>query len=147
MAKVCATSRARSAAGRLTCGRPSHTLAGVDRHLLGLYMVSKVHGLPVPSIFTDPSYAHSTTFLLSTSQLTTPVMRNRPGFPAPYEEGYGVCYGLYRDFMRMTCTSKALCPTTDAGRFTMMVVQALRDMREVCEGGRGEAAGAPQARL
>ena len=32
-------------------------LTGFDRHLLGLYLIAKEEGLPVPDLFTDPLYA------------------------------------------------------------------------------------------
>jgi len=106
---------------------------GVDRHLLGLYVVSKQAGMDVPAIFKDPTYARSTTFLLSTSQLTTPILANRPAFPCPFEAGYGTCYGIYGRSLRLTCTAKKSEPGTNAGRFGLLVVQSLRDLGALLE--------------
>lgn len=35
----------------------SALISGFDRHLLGLYLIAKEEGLPVPELYTDPLYA------------------------------------------------------------------------------------------
>ena len=41
-----------------------------DRHLLGLRLLAKENGIEMPEMFTDPSYAKSLHFCLSTSQVS-----------------------------------------------------------------------------
>lgn len=36
---------------------------GFDRHLLGLYLIAKEEGLPMPDLFTDPLYSKSCVFV------------------------------------------------------------------------------------
>lgn len=40
-----------------------------DRHLLGLRLLAKENNIEMPAVFTDPSYAKSVHFCLSTSQV------------------------------------------------------------------------------
>jgi carnitine O-acetyltransferase len=41
----------------------------VDRHLLGLKLIAKENGIPIPEIFTEKGFVQSTHFRLSTSQV------------------------------------------------------------------------------
>lgn len=36
---------------------------GFDRHLLGLYLIAKEEGLPMPDLFTDPLYSKRCVFV------------------------------------------------------------------------------------
>lgn len=42
---------------------------GIDRHLLGLKMIAKENGIPLPQLFSDASYTRSMYHHLSTSQV------------------------------------------------------------------------------
>lgn len=43
---------------------------GVDRHLLGLKLIARENNLQIPEFFNDESYAKSTHFRVSTSQVS-----------------------------------------------------------------------------
>lgn len=43
---------------------------GVDRHLLGLKMIAKENGLPVPDLYADDGFVKSTHYRISTSQVS-----------------------------------------------------------------------------
>uniref|UniRef100_A0A674EBK7 Peroxisomal carnitine O-octanoyltransferase n=1 Tax=Salmo trutta TaxID=8032 RepID=A0A674EBK7_SALTR len=71
---------------------------GFDRHLLGLYLIAKEEGLPMPDLFTDPLYSKSGgggNFTLSTSLVGyTTVL----GAVAPMvHHGYGFFYRIGDD--------------------------------------------------
>uniref|UniRef100_A0A8C7RW63 Peroxisomal carnitine O-octanoyltransferase n=1 Tax=Oncorhynchus mykiss TaxID=8022 RepID=A0A8C7RW63_ONCMY len=71
---------------------------GFDRHLLGLYLIAKEEGLPMPNLFTDPLYSKSGgggNFTLSTSLVGyTTVL----GAVAPMvHHGYGFFYRIGDD--------------------------------------------------
>lgn len=88
---------------------------GFDRHLLGLYLIAKEEGLPMPSLFTDPLYAKSGgggNFVLSTSLVGyTTVM----GAVAPMvRHGYGFFYRIRDDRIVASCTAWKSDPETDA---------------------------------
>ncbi|MBN3305634.1 OCTC octanoyltransferase, partial [Amia calva] len=64
---------------------------GFDRHLLGLYLIAKEHGLPVPKLYQDPAFSKSGgggNFVLSTSLVgyttvlgaVVPMVRHGYGF-------------------------------------------------------------------
>lgn len=42
---------------------------GIDRHLLGLKLIAKENGLPVPELFADDGFVKSTHYRISTSQV------------------------------------------------------------------------------
>lgn len=43
---------------------------GVDRHLLGLKMIAKENGLPIPELYADDGFVKSTHYRISTSQVS-----------------------------------------------------------------------------
>ncbi|KAG9303461.1 hypothetical protein G9A89_013788 [Geosiphon pyriformis] len=63
---------------------------GCDRHLLGLRLSLKPEE-PKPSIFTDPAYAISTHWTLSTSQLSSEYFDGY-GWGEVVPDGYGIAY-------------------------------------------------------
>uniref|UniRef100_A0A8C1XS75 Peroxisomal carnitine O-octanoyltransferase n=1 Tax=Cyprinus carpio TaxID=7962 RepID=A0A8C1XS75_CYPCA len=71
---------------------------GFDRHLLGLYLIAKEEGLPVPELYMDPLYTKSGgggSFVLSTSLVgyTTVLGAVAPMVP----HGYGFFYRIRDD--------------------------------------------------
>jgi len=74
---------------------------GVDRHLLGLKLVAKENGIPVPELFSDKAYAISTHFRLSTSQVS----------PKSKLIDYNINYSKYRNckFFFFEFTTGSLC--------------------------------------
>uniref|UniRef100_A0A673T2N2 Peroxisomal carnitine O-octanoyltransferase n=1 Tax=Suricata suricatta TaxID=37032 RepID=A0A673T2N2_SURSU len=88
---------------------------GFDRHLLGLLLIAKEEGLPVPELFTDPFFSKSGgggNFVLSTSLVgyarvlgvAVPMVHN----------GYGFFYNIRDDRFNVTSVAWRSCPETDA---------------------------------
>ncbi|MCJ1256483.1 Carnitine O-acetyltransferase mitochondrial [Lignoscripta atroalba] len=63
---------------------------GVDRHLFGLKKCLK-EGEEVPAIFTDKAYGYSSTWYLSSSQLSSEYF-NGYGWSQVIDEGWGIAY-------------------------------------------------------
>lgn len=123
--------------------RNAMTGHGIDRHLFGLYVVSK--GKNIPSKFVEYAMG-SSKWRLSTSQqpqgqsglwdLSTPEMERYVspggGFGPVTDDGYGVSYmiaGESRLFFHVS--SKNSCKTTDSKRFSNRVMEALRDLKHL----------------
>ncbi|KAI7792261.1 carnitine O-palmitoyltransferase 1, liver isoform isoform X2 [Triplophysa rosa] len=117
--------------------RMAMTGAGIDRHLLCLYIVSKYLGEESPFL----KEVLSDTWRLSTSQ--TPLQQvelfdfvNHPdyttcggGFGPVADDGYGVSYIIIGDNMiNLHISSKFSCPQTDSHKFGAQIVQAMKDL-------------------
>lgn len=63
---------------------------GVDRHLFGLKKCLK-EGEEMPALYTDPAYGYSSTWYLSTSQLSSEFF-NGYGWSQVVDEGFGIAY-------------------------------------------------------
>jgi carnitine O-acetyltransferase len=63
---------------------------GVDRHLFGLKKLLG-EGEQVPAIFTDPAFAYSSTWYLSSSQLSSEYF-NGYGWSQVIDDGWGIAY-------------------------------------------------------
>jgi carnitine O-acetyltransferase len=63
---------------------------GVDRHLFGLKKLLR-EGEPLPSIYSDPAYAYSGSWYLSTSQLSSEYF-NGYGWSQVIDDGFGIAY-------------------------------------------------------
>ncbi|XP_071504244.1 peroxisomal carnitine O-octanoyltransferase-like [Diadema antillarum] len=99
---------------------------GIDRHLLGLYLISQEMGLPVPELFTDKAYTLSGgggNFPLSTSTLGyTPIL----GAIAPMrQDGYMCCYRIGSNEFQFTVSAFKNCSETDANRFFHQITLSL----------------------
>uniref|UniRef100_A0A8C8LSH9 Choline/carnitine acyltransferase domain-containing protein n=1 Tax=Oncorhynchus tshawytscha TaxID=74940 RepID=A0A8C8LSH9_ONCTS len=102
---------------------------GFDRHLLGLYLIAKEEGLPMPDLFTDPLYSKSGgggNFTLSTSLVGyTTVL----GAVAPMvHHGYGFFYRIGDDRIVASCTAWKSSPETDAETLFQNLVTSLHEM-------------------
>ncbi|XP_006031764.1 peroxisomal carnitine O-octanoyltransferase isoform X1 [Alligator sinensis] len=102
---------------------------GFDRHLLGLLLIAKEQGLPVPELFMDPAFAKSGgggNFLLSTSM----VGYTRIGGSAVpmVHHGYGVFYRIRDDRFVVACSAWKSCPETDAEMLCKNMFQCFQDM-------------------
>lgn len=112
-------------------------------------------------LFDDDLFAKSQTWTLSTSGLSAGDRFHGTGFGAPYPDGYGInCewFCLVRSFssrldsdngdtwisadltgseiLKFGIESKRSNPTTSTAVFRCNLVEALREMREVCEKGQ-----------
>ena len=63
---------------------------GVDRHLLGLKLCLK-EGEEMPAVYKDPAYGYSSSWFLSTSQLSSEYF-NGYGWSQVIDDGYGIAY-------------------------------------------------------
>ncbi|XP_059909780.1 peroxisomal carnitine O-octanoyltransferase-like isoform X4 [Gadus macrocephalus] len=102
---------------------------GFDRHLLGLYLVSKEEGLPTPHLFMDPLYAKSGgggNFTLSSSLVGyTTVL----GAVAPMvQHGYGFFYRIRDDRIVMSITAWKSDPETDTESLFKTLCSSLHDI-------------------
>ncbi|WVQ66414.1 uncharacterized protein L199_004594 [Kwoniella botswanensis] len=104
---------------------------GYDRHLMGL----KVHLRPGEShaLYDDEIYAKSQEWKLSTSGLSAGGKFMGTGFGAAWPDGYGINYLAGPYLVKFGIESKFSCDKTSTQRFKHNIVQALRDMRRVCE--------------
>lgn len=76
---------------------------GVDRHLFGLKK-SILPGESVPSLFTDPAYAYSSHWYLSTSQLSSEYFDGY-GWGQVVNDGFGVAYMIKKRALQFNVAS------------------------------------------
>ncbi|XP_051722322.1 peroxisomal carnitine O-octanoyltransferase [Ctenopharyngodon idella] len=105
---------------------------GFDRHLLGLYLIAKEEGLPVPELYTDPLYSKSGgggNFVLSTSLVgyTTVLGAVAPMVP----HGYGFFYRIRDDRIVASCTAWKSSPETDAETLFQNLCTSFHDIMHV----------------
>jgi len=114
--------------GHVAYMKTAMTGQGVDRHLLGLYIMAKFSGMPTPSLFADKAW--SLEFKLATSQ--TPGVRTTGGGFAPMcLDGYGISYLVAEDRLTFHITSYKACPDTSVDRFAEALGEALNQMRAI----------------
>ncbi|KAI1803408.1 acyltransferase ChoActase/COT/CPT [Daldinia bambusicola] len=79
---------------------------GVDRHLFGL---KKLLGPKdkLPEIYTDPAYAYSSSWYLSTSQLSSEYF-NGYGWSQVIDAGFGIAYMINENSLNFNIVSKGL---------------------------------------
>lgn len=100
---------------------------GVDRHLFGLKQLLS-SDKPKPSIFTDPANAYSSSWYLSTSQLSSEWF-NGYGWSQVIDEGFGIAYMINEGWLSFNVVSKGL----GSERLGYFLGQAAEDMRGVME--------------
>ncbi|CAG8538451.1 3338_t:CDS:2 [Ambispora leptoticha] len=100
---------------------------GCDRHLLGLRLSLKP-GESMPSIFTDPAYATSTHWNLSTSQLSSEYFVGY-GWGEVVPDGYGIAYMINNNFLNFNIVSMHL----QNDKMWHYLREAADEMREVFE--------------
>ena len=76
---------------------------GVDRHLFGLKKLL-AEGEKMPALYTDPAFAASSHWELSTSQLSSRFVDGW-GYGEVVPDGYGLSYAIGDDYIRWTITS------------------------------------------
>ncbi|XP_069318791.1 peroxisomal carnitine O-octanoyltransferase [Eulemur rufifrons] len=102
---------------------------GFDRHLLGLLLIAKEEGLPVPELFTDPLFAKSGgggNFVLSTSLLG--YLRVQGLVVPMVHNGYGFFYHIRDDRFVVACSAWKSCLETDAEKLVQLTFRAFHDM-------------------
>ncbi len=106
---------------------------GCDRHFLALRMLAAENKIPSPALFAGEAYAKSVNYTLSTSQMPwgTP---DHPGFCAPGDVAYGVCYRfVVGGGIIATVSSRGACKTKDAARFCKQIEKSAVDLMEFLE--------------
>ncbi|CAG8433028.1 6323_t:CDS:2 [Ambispora gerdemannii] len=104
---------------------------GCDRHLLGLRLSLK--GDESHPLFSDPAFAKSQEWLLSTSGLSAGDRFNGSGFGCVYPDGYGINYQPGNYVLKFGIESKKSSTQTDSNSFRESVKNALKEMSDICE--------------
>lgn len=100
---------------------------GVDRHLFGLKKLLE-SGQELPSLFKDPTYAYSTSWFLSTSQLSSDHF-NGYGWSQVINGGFGIAYMINESNLQFNIASKKL----GADKMHFYLTDAANDIRELME--------------
>ena len=99
---------------------------------MGLRITAAMAGLPTPSLFTDAGYTRSTSFGLSTSNISNPghgaAYYDFGGFGPPIRDSYGVAYTVQEHAVQFMVSSHPECKTRDAARFAGAIEAALADI-------------------
>ncbi|XP_049547857.1 carnitine O-acetyltransferase-like [Anopheles darlingi] len=103
---------------------------GVDRHLLGLKLTAKEHGIAVPELYSDPGLQASANMRLSTSQVASRYDAFMCYGPLT-ADGYGCCYNPKEEDMWFGLSAFRSNPNSDVERFRVSLQEALREMYEV----------------
>jgi carnitine O-acetyltransferase len=85
---------------------------GVDRHLFGLKNCIK-EGEPTPAIYKDPAYSYSSSWYISSSQLSSEYF-NGYGWSQVIDDGWGIAY-MINENSKFTCCS--VTPSLTASRY------------------------------
>lgn len=100
---------------------------GVDRHLLGLKMIAKENGLPIPELYADDGFVKSTHYRISTSQVAS-VNRIFMCYGPAVDDGYGLCYNPRDDDMLFAISAFKSCPDTCSNVMAHQMTEALEAM-------------------
>ncbi|CAG8485294.1 11681_t:CDS:10 [Cetraspora pellucida] len=104
---------------------------GVDRHLLGLRcQIRNEEEKSKATLFNDPSYIQSMYFKLSSSNMS-PALGFHCGFGAVVPDGYGICYSIGKDKLKLSISSYKKCQETDSSSYRSILKGSLDDMREI----------------
>lgn len=79
---------------------------GVDRHLFGLKKCLK-EGEAVPALYQDPAYSYSSTWFISSSQLSSEYF-NGYGWSQVVDDGWGIAYMINENSLQFNVCSKGL---------------------------------------
>ncbi|KWU47342.1 nucleolar GTP-binding protein 2 [Rhodotorula sp. JG-1b] len=104
---------------------------GVDRHLFGLKKLLQ-DGEELPKIYQDPTFAQSSNWILSTSQLSSEYFDGW-GYGPVTDGGYGLAYSVNERTLRFTITSENRGPHNNVQAFRHYLEEACEDVREVME--------------
>ncbi|ROT39437.1 carnitine O-acetyltransferase [Sodiomyces alkalinus F11] len=98
---------------------------GVDRHLFGLKKLLQA-GEELPAIYKDPAYAYSSTWYLSTSQLSSEFF-NGYGWSQVVDDGFGIAYMINENSLNFNIVSKGL----GSQRMSFYLSEAAGDIRDL----------------
>ncbi|PWZ00834.1 acyltransferase ChoActase/COT/CPT [Testicularia cyperi] len=112
--------------------RESSMGKGIDRHMTGLRLLIRAEDGEMPAVFSDPLFAESQSWRLSTSGLSAGDRFAGTGFGTGYaSESYGINYLAGAHLLKFGIESKHGATT----HFSKCLVEALADMRRICEEG------------
>nr|CDI52336.1 related to CAT2-Carnitine O-acetyltransferase [Melanopsichium pennsylvanicum 4] len=112
--------------------RESSTGKGIDRHMTGLRLLLRAEDGEAPAIFSDPLFAESQSWRLSTSGLSAGDRFAGTGFGTGYPtESYGINYLAGAQLLKFGIESKNKATTN----FAKCLVEALGELRRICEQG------------
>lgn len=98
---------------------------GVDRHLFGLKSLVEP-GQDLPALFKDPTYSYSSSWYLSTSQLSSEYF-NGYGWSQVIDAGFGLAYMINENSIQVNVVSKKL----GVERLRYCLEEAADELREV----------------
>ncbi|KLU82646.1 carnitine O-acetyltransferase [Magnaporthiopsis poae ATCC 64411] len=98
---------------------------GVDRHLFGLKRLLEP-GQELPAIYQDPAYAYSSSWYLSTSQLSSEYF-NGYGWSQVIDAGFGIAYMINENSINFNIVSKGL----GSQKMSYYLNEAAGDMRDL----------------
>jgi len=114
------------AKGAKACSGP---FQGVDRHLYAMKNIAARLGLSHP-FFEDPLYSRTSTWILSTSNVTHPFVDNF-GFGAVTGNGYGLGYMTLKNSIPVNITSYNSCPETSSKVMGQAIAESLQDFNRL----------------
>ncbi|KAF2136832.1 uncharacterized protein K452DRAFT_236842 [Aplosporella prunicola CBS 121167] len=98
---------------------------GVDRHLFGLKKCLKP-GEDLPALYRDPAFAYSSTWFISSSQLSSEYF-NGYGWSQVVDDGWGIAYMINEHSLQFNVVSKGL----GSERMSFYLNEAAGDLREL----------------
>ncbi|KAI2602856.1 acyltransferase ChoActase/COT/CPT [Hypoxylon sp. NC1633] len=98
---------------------------GVDRHLFGLKKLLEP-GEDLPAIYKDPAYSYSSSWFLSTSQLSSEFF-NGYGWSQVIDGGFGIAYMINENSINFNIVSKGL----GSQKMSHFLNEAANDMRDL----------------
>ncbi|OTA69567.1 acyltransferase ChoActase/COT/CPT [Hypoxylon sp. EC38] len=98
---------------------------GVDRHLFGLKKLLEP-GQELPSIYKDPAYTYSSSWYLSTSQLSSEYF-NGYGWSQVIDAGFGIAYMINENSINFNIVSKGL----GSDKMSYYLNEAANDIRDL----------------
>ncbi|KAK0645540.1 acyltransferase ChoActase/COT/CPT [Cercophora newfieldiana] len=98
---------------------------GVDRHLFGLKRLLEP-GQEVPALYKDPAYAYSSSWYLSTSQLSSEFF-NGYGWSQVIDDGFGIAYMINENSLNFNIVSKG----QGSNKMSHYLAEAASDMRDL----------------
>ncbi|RDA87283.1 hypothetical protein CP532_1304 [Ophiocordyceps camponoti-leonardi (nom. inval.)] len=98
---------------------------GVDRHLFGLKKLLNP-GEELPKLYSDPAYSYSSSWYLSTSQLSSEYF-NGYGWSQVIDGGFGIAYMINNNSINFNIVSKRL----GSHRLSYYINEAAEEMRDI----------------
>ncbi|KAK3991361.1 acyltransferase ChoActase/COT/CPT [Cladorrhinum sp. PSN332] len=98
---------------------------GVDRHLFGLKRLLE-SGQELPAIYKDPAYGYSSSWYLSTSQLSSEFF-NGYGWSQVIDGGFGIAYMINENSLNFNIVSKGL----GSDKMSYYINEAAGEMRDL----------------